>query len=56
MPRLTQSSGLFIPPTDYTDSVRQVVMTLQARIQQLMLDQALMERDQRGTAPVQDPG
>ena len=39
------SSGLFIPPTDYTDSVRKVVMTLQARIQQLMLDQALMERD-----------
>ncbi len=39
------SSGLFIPPTNYTESVRQVVLTLQAQIQQLMLDRALMERD-----------
>ena len=39
------SSGLFIPPTDYTESVRKVVLALQARIQQLVLDRALMERD-----------
>ena len=44
--RGSQSSGLFMPPTDYTESLHQVVLALQARIQQLMLDQALMERDQ----------
>ena len=38
--------GYFIPPSDYTDSLRQVVQVLQAKIQQLVLDQALMERDQ----------
>ena len=40
------SSGLFIAPTNYTESVRGVVLGLQARIQQLVLDRALMERDQ----------
>ena len=40
------NSGLFIPPTNYTKSVRGVVLGLQARIQQLVLDRALMERDQ----------
>ncbi len=44
--RGSPGSGLFIPPTDYTSSLRQVVLALEARIQQLMLDQALMERDQ----------
>lgn len=40
------SSGLFIPPTDYTESVRKVALALQARIQQLVLDQAQMDRDE----------
>ena len=40
------SSGLFIAPTNYTESVRGVVLGLQSRIQQLVLDRALMERDQ----------
>ena len=42
----SQSVGFFIPPSDYTDSLREVVQVLQAKIQQLVLDQALMERDQ----------
>jgi len=39
------SSGLFIPPTSYTESVHKVALALQAQIQQLVLDRALMERD-----------
>jgi hypothetical protein len=41
-----EGTGLFIPPIDYTESVRAVAVALQARIQQLVLDRALMERDQ----------
>ncbi len=44
--RAPQGSGLFIPPTDFTEGLRQVSLALQARIQQLVLDQALMERDE----------
>jgi hypothetical protein len=44
--QLPEGAGLFIPPVDYTDSVRAVAVALQARIQQLVLDRALMERDQ----------
>ena len=41
-----QGTGFFIPPSDFTDSLHQVVLALQSKIQQLVLDQALMERDQ----------
>jgi hypothetical protein len=40
------SSGLFIPPTNYSESVRAVILALQGRIQQLVVDRALMERDE----------
>jgi hypothetical protein len=44
-PSAPDGSSLFVPPTDLTDSVRAVVGTLQSRIQQLVRDRALMERD-----------
>ncbi len=42
----SQGTGFFIPPSDTTDSLHQVLLALQSKIQQLVLDQALMERDQ----------
>ncbi len=44
--RAPQAAGFFIPPDDYSGGLHQVMTALQARIQQLVLDQALMERDQ----------
>jgi hypothetical protein len=41
-----QVSGFFIPSADYAEAMQQVVQALQAKIQQLVLDQALMERDE----------
>ncbi len=50
----SQGTGFFIPPSDTTDSLHQVVLALQSKIQQLVLDQALMERDQSVPPRLQD--
>jgi hypothetical protein len=41
-------SGYFVPPVEYTEKLGAVIMALQTRIQEIMLDNALVER----TSPV----
>jgi hypothetical protein len=44
--QIPDRAALLLPPMEYADSIRAVAVALQARIQQLVLDRALMERDQ----------
>jgi uncharacterized membrane protein YedE/YeeE len=47
--RMPLKSGLFTPPIDYTNAVGQISKALQARIQELILIEALVDRD--GSVP-----
>ena len=44
-------TGVFTPPVDYSNSLNHVIAALQAQIQELILDEAMVDRD--GAVPLQ---